>query len=399
MFSDRLQRAVSTADRIGTRPPVGAGDTRVLLEKAAGGTRLDDDELVALLNGLSEVENRDLVLDFSRGYRRPRDREVLLLPPLYFSSICENKCAYCNFSSGGGVRLSVEEFRDEVDALIELGYRSIEVVSSQDPELYLREVPFDFADQHFDVSPVVPYFEVLTDRLHSNGGGMITSNIPPVCTGGFRALRRAGLGCFLVWLETFHPDQYGRLHTERGPKGHQAYRLDSFERAREAGVEHVAGAFLKGLYDWRWEEAMLYQLDRHLHERHGRGFSIIGSPRVKGTFTASSLITPHHVSDDDYEINIALDRVLFDGILWLQTRESFDFNRQLIRDLGGGVILTLTSCTAPGGYSKPAVAEAQFPVFKQNLEHAVAALEADGLSVRYGWTASDLGSFQRSAGS
>ena len=157
----------------------------------------------------------------------------------------------------------------------------------------------------------------------------------------------------------------------------------------------MAGGFLKGLADWRREEAILYLFDRHLRQRWGRGFSVIGSPRVKGRFLGSMVIHDSVVSDEEYELNIALDRVLFDGILWLQTRESFDFNRHLIETYGGGVILTLTSCTAPGGYSKPAEAQSQFPVHSQDHVRAVSQLEGCGFEVRYSWGADDLSSCRR----
>jgi 2-iminoacetate synthase len=381
---------VKTAARVGTTAPIGRNETLELLEKAGRGKSLDAGEIVALLNGLSEPANTRTVLEYSRAYARPLDTEILLLPPLYFSSICENRCAYCDFSLGDGVRLDHEAFAGEVDALLHMGYRSIELVSSQDPELFVREDPFDPYDQRFDVSGSADYFTILDECLTAAGGGMITSNIPPVCTQGFEVLKRAGLECFLVWLETFDPVQYSRLHVDTGPKGNQNFRLDAFDRAREAGIEHVAGAFLKGLHDWRKEEVILYLFDRYLKSRWGRGFSIIGSPRVKGRFMGSMAIREHAVSDEEYELNIALDRVLFDGVLWLQTRESFDFNHHLISTFGGGVILTLTSCTAPGGYSKPAQAASQFPVFKQNLEEATALLEQDGFTVRYAWGSTDL---------
>jgi len=167
------------------------------------------------------------------------------------------------------------------------------------------------------------------------------------------------------------------------------------ENSIAAGIKHLAGAFLKGLYDWRKEEVHMYLFDRYLKTKNGRGFSIIGSPRVKGHFAESPLIRAYGVTDREYEVNIALDRILFDGILWLQTREPFDFNRRLLRRFGGGVILTLVSSTAPGGYFAPASARTQFPVSKQDLLDSVAVLEADGFAVRYAWDEADLSAFQR----
>jgi len=398
MFSEDLPSILEIVSHVGTGPRLSPRETSALLERAAAGDSLADGDILALVNGLSEPANVSQVLELATRYERPHDDLVLLLPPLYFSSICENTCAYCDFSTGNGIRLSPSGFQREVDSLVRLGYRSIELVSSQDPCLYVHDEPFSLADQRFHVEGAARYFEILRDALSGNGGGMITSNIPPVDTASFGLLREAGLDCFLVWLETFDSFQYGRLHTSRGPKGNQAYRLDSFDRAREAGVRHIAGAFLKGLFDWRKEEIVLYLLDRHLKTTWGHGFSIIGTPRVKGRFLGSSAIHDSRMTDEEYELNIALDRILFDGVLWLQTRESFATNRKLIGRYGGGVILTLTSSTAPGGYAEPATATAQFPVYKQDLDNAVAALTEDGLSVRFGWTPRDLEACQRTAG-
>jgi 2-iminoacetate synthase len=393
MFSDRLEADVQIAERVGQSPPLSPREFARRLEQAAC-RPLEAGELIELVNGTRREDNADIVLEFASAYRRPHDREVLLLPPLYLSSICENACRYCNFRSKGQ-RLGVEEFEREFTFLADLGFRSIELVSSQDPQIYRKGDGFSLDDQRFGVEPFLPYLQAAARILRQRGGGMLTTNIPPLDVDSLRLLRQNGLDCFLVWQETFHPRQYAALHAHGGPKGHQGFRLDSMAHAVAAGIPHLAGAFLKGLYDWRKEEVLLYLFDQHLRTKNGRGLSIIGSPRVKGRFASSPLIAPYRVSDRDYELNIALDRVLFDGILWLQTREPFAFNQRLLRRFGGGVILTVLSSTSPGGYSRPAEAPAQFPVFKQDLSRSVAALAADGFSARYAWNPGDLAGFQR----
>lgn len=393
MFSDDFEKAVWTAERVGTFPPLPAGEFARLLDKA---TRypLSDEELVGLINSTRSDDNCEILLEFAAEYRRPHDREMLLLPPLYFSSICENACSYCNFKKNG-VRLDLQKFERELTFLMDYGFRSIEIVSSQDPDLYLKAAGFSPDNQNFDINALLPYIQTASKLLSEKGGGMLTTNIPPIDTGSMNILCKKGLDCFLVWQETFNPGQYKKLHVMEGPKASQKFRLDSMENAIAAGIKHLAGAFLKGLYDWRKEEVCLYLFDRYLKTKNGRGFSIIGTPRVKGHFAESPLIRSYQVTDHEYEINIALDRILFDGILWLQTRESFDFNRRLIRRFGGGAILTLVSSTAPGGYAAPSNAEEQFPVFKQDMIDSVALLEADGYSVRCDWNQQDLALFQR----
>jgi 2-iminoacetate synthase len=394
MFSDLLDHARTMAGLIDVTAPPGSRALQDLLTKAAEGGSLTPEELAGVMAATGDAEGRSSILAFSAAYRRPHDREVLLLPPLYFSSICENDCLYCDFSTDGE-RLSLDRFQEEFDALLGMGYRSIELVSSQDPALYLHRRGYSADGQAFAIDGALEYFHIAARRLAESGGGMLTSNVPPVDTGSMTQLKRAGLDCFLIWLECFDPEQYARLHYSLGPKSSQPFRVDSFDRARTAGIEHVAGAFLKGLYHWRKEEFVLYMLDRYLKQTYGRGFSIIGTPRLKGTFAKSELVRGCEVSDEDYELNIALDRVLFDGVLWLQTRESFETNRRLIDTYGAGVILTLSSSTAPGGYSAPARARAQFPVQKQDLSVSTSTLEQDGFRVHFDWDSESLRDFQR----
>ena len=399
MFSQRLNEIVSASEEVKEGNAAGESALLSLLDKAGSGVSLDLDEMVALMATTYSQENKKAILEFSRDYERPHDREILLLPPLYFSSICENNCLYCDFSSDGH-RLTLEEFSDEFKMLVNMGYRSIELVSAQDSDMYIHDDSYDpDRNQVFHIDEVLKYFTTAEEILEENGGGMLTSNTPPVDVESLRKLKSVGLNCYLSWLETFNPHKYAMLHYQKGPKANQGFRVDSFESAYEAGIEHFAGAFLKGLDDWRREEVALYFLDRYLKEKTGRGFSIIGTPRLKGAFAESNLVKEHMVSDEDYEVNVALDRILFDGILWLQTRESFETNRHLIEEYGGGVILTLSSSTAPGGYYSPARARAQFPVFKQDLRDSVTSLEKTGYQVHFDWDSNFLDTFQRKGGS
>lgn len=397
MFIQHLQEFVNRTDIIGTTPPAPRKRVADLLEKSLGPHGLEFDETIELLNATFPEANQELIKDFAAQHERPGRKDILLLPPLYFTSRCENKCLYCDFSSRG-TRLPRQEFLAEMKALLDAGFRSIELVSSQDPEIFQRKTDSQPDNQIFDIREVVEYFRLAASALRNRGGGMLTSNIPPVDLESLKSLKAVGLDCFLLWVETFHPAQYKKLHPNRGSKSHQSFRLKSYEIALEAGIGHVAGAFLKGLYDWRKEEVLLYELDQHLRTINGKGFSIIGTPRLKGPFQRTKLVSPYKVSDAEYELNIALDRILFDGLIWLQTRETPALNRYLIDRYGAGLILTLDCSTAPGGYSKPSKRKVQFPVYRQNLGPAVTDLEDHGYNVVFNWTAKTLASFLRNRG-
>lgn len=396
MYSEIFPALIPRLETIGRTAPLETKGVVGLLEKRASGSVLTVEEIAALMNSLTADPNRKAVLEFSAAFRRPHDREILMLPPLYFSSVCENVCPYCEFRSAGK-RLSAEEFGEEVRALLDLGYRNLELVSSQDPDLFRKKSPFIASDQKFDVAETARYFDLARREQKARGGGLLFSNIPPLDTDSLGRLHQSGLDVYLSWMECFDPVQYAHLHRKDTPKGHHAYRLDAFERALRAGIPFLAGAFLKGLFDWRREEAALYLFDQWLRQSFGSGFSVIGTPRLKGAFADTDTVRDYRMSDEDYELNVALDRVLFDGILWLQTRETPEFNVGLIRRYGGGVILTVDCSTAPGGYRRPAKVKPQFPVYRQDIRRAVRAYEDLGYSVRFDWNADTLKSFQRSA--
>ncbi len=393
MFSEMMSEIVEKVAAIDSCEKIEDTAFTDLLYKAANSDPLAIDESILLLANV--CQNRESVIDFAANKcERPHSNEILLLPPLYFDSSCENNCLYCDFNANGN-RLTLEEFEQEFKELLSLGYRSIELVSSQDPFLYRKHADYSHENQLFNADEALKYFKLAKELIDKSGGGMLTSNIPPLDVESNHQMKEAGLDCFLIWLETFNNSQYSRLHSDRGPKANQAFRLNSFERASKADINHLAGAFLKGLFDWRQEEVMLYYLDSYLKKTIGQGLSIVGTPRLKGEFANSEIVNKYKMNDEDYELNIALDRILFDGLLWLQTRESFETNLDLMKKYGAGVVLTLSSCTAPGGYSAPPKARSQFPVHKQDLDASVSALENAGFTCRFDWNSKTLSSFVR----
>lgn len=396
MFSNELPKIIESVKDIDRVPRINKTKIQDLLEKCINREDLSLEEITELISSTADRENQELIKQFSSNYKRPFNKRVLLLPPLYIDSICANRCKYCNFSQNSGAQLSYEEFKEEFEKLLEIGYRSIEIVSSHDPALFVAKGSSDLNDQKYDIENLIGYFEIATELLGNNGSGMLTTNIPPLDEDSLKRLKDSGLDCFLVWAETFDSGQYNKLHVGKTPKTDQAFRLDSYERAIRAGIQHVAGAFLKGLYDWRKEEIVLYCLDKYLKKEFGRGFSIIGTPRIKGPFQNSDLIKQYAISDEEYEANIALDRILFDGILWLQTRESFSLNKRLIFKYGGGVILTIDSCTAPGGYKKEPKGKEQFPVHKSERKKSLLELESGGFETVFDWNSKTLSDLIRS---
>ncbi len=73
-------------------------------------------------------------------------KTIRLFAPLYLSNECINNCSYCGFSRDNPilrVTLSLDEVRQEAQALKEQGFRNILLVAGEHPKFvsnnYLRD--------------------------------------------------------------------------------------------------------------------------------------------------------------------------------------------------------------------------------------------------------------------
>jgi len=96
------------------------------------------------------------------------------------------------------------------------------------------------------------YLEVF-DKL---GLTEIILNIPPQTLDGFKIMRKAVKKTsiqFRVFQETYNKEQYGKVHIA-GPKSNYEFRIESQERALEAGFDNVGLGALFGLHKFPIEE-------------------------------------------------------------------------------------------------------------------------------------------------
>ncbi len=70
-------------------------------------------------------------------------KKIHLYVPVYIDSYCINDCLYCDFRRSNSQclrkRLTFDEFQKEIAYLFKRGYTKIELVSSTDPDLLLRD--------------------------------------------------------------------------------------------------------------------------------------------------------------------------------------------------------------------------------------------------------------------
>jgi 2-iminoacetate synthase len=325
-----------------------------------------------------DVELREQAL---RSRREIYDGRVFAVVPLYVSSYCAEQCVYCNYRAGNhgvGVerkRLSDEELRGEATYLIEeKGFRTIELVYA--------------SDSLMKPAVIARHVEILREVLEQHGGGIVGLSCEALDEAEYKLLADAGLSFSVLWMETYDPERYAKLHPGRLTKSRFEYRLDAYERMIAAGIPALGIGILSGLSDWRRDWAMMMHHEEYLRERFGEGARILGIPRLKrapGAVMQGSEFIP---TDAEFVATLALHKLFAKTTTpFVSTREDWETCIQIAQ--GGGCLFTLNCSTIPGGYSL----ETKGGQFANNSFDApvfAPKLEALGFKPEFRWDVSDL---------
>jgi 2-iminoacetate synthase len=301
---------------------------------------------------------------------------VFPVSPLYVTSICKERCTYCNYRAGSTdpglrrVRLSDAELEREVRFLVEdRGLRAVELVYASDPLVTVDDIC-----RHVEITA-----RVMARAGHVNVG----LSAEPASVQDYRRLRDAGLSFSVVWMETYDPVRYRELHPGRQTKSDFFWRLESYERMIEAGLEGVGYGVLSGLADWRRDWSMLALHQQWLRRHCGRGPNILGIPRLRPAPGAPYHERQYLPSDSAFRSLVAWHNGLFPEVLpFVSTREEFETCLQLAA--GGGCLFTLNCSTVPGGYTLPN-SGAQFVTGNYDAPVFAPRLTAAGLRPEWAW--------------
>jgi 2-iminoacetate synthase len=319
-----------------------AGRVRGVLDRARelGGLEMED---VATLAAVSDPELLGEVFAAAREIKeRIYGSRLVLFAPLYASNLCANDCLYCAFRVANRNlqrrALTREEISREVEVLIDQGHKRVLLVAG---EAYPRE-GFRYILDAVD--------EIYSVRRGSGEIRRVNVNVAPLSVEEFRELRSAEIGTYQLFQETYHRATYEHVHV-RGRKRDYDWRLETMDRAMEAGVDDVGVGVLFGLCDWRFEVLALMQHIRHLEARHGIGPHTISVPRLEPAFGSALASHPYRPVDDvSFRKIVAILRlaVPYTGII-LSTRETPHIRRESFA-LGVSQI-SAGSRTHPGGYA------------------------------------------------
>jgi len=314
---------------------------RDVLDKAQARRGLDLEETAELLRA-REPELREQVLACAREVKEGiYGRRMVLFAPLYASNECSNNCLYCAFRRDNTdlIRktLTVEEIEAEVRALEAMGHKRILLVLGESP------------------GSAVEYAVDAVGAIYATKSGQgeirrVNVNMAPLSVEDFAELKRAGIGTYQCFQETYHPDRYRHLHPS-GQKADYNWRLSAFDRAFAGGIDDVGMGVLYGLYDSRFDTLALLAHAQYLDRRYGVGPHTLSFPRIEPAQNAPAANRiPSVVSDDEILLTVAALRLScpYTGII-MTTRERPELRRRL---LGLGVSqLSAGSRTYPGAYS------------------------------------------------
>ena len=274
---------------------------------------------------------------------------IVIFAPLYYSNICRNDCVYCGFKRSRKIkriRLDEEKFRFEVRELINKGFKSIEIVSGEDP--------------FFDAKKVGNLVKI----ARSEGVRQILCNIGVFDDiKSYITLKASELNSFILFIETYHPTYYSKYHPKNTHKGDYRKRLAAYDLAAQAGITNLGLGILLGLYDWKFELLAIVDHARYLIEK----YNVIISISVPRLMPISGIIKdiPFKVTNEDFLLFVGLLRIALPfAFFGISTRESREVRRKALAI--GGTSTSAESYTGVGGYYRKYTTK-QFPNYTVSL--------------------------------
>lgn len=274
----------------------------------------------------------ELAAESQRVTRQRFGKVIRLFAPLYLSNECINNCSYCGFSRDNPilrVTLDIEEVVAETRALKEQGFRNILLVAGEHPKFVSNG-----------------YLTECIRAVHREVPG-VSLEVGPMETNEYERMVAAGCEGLVVYQETYDREAYAEMHTA-GPKRKFDWRLETPERAAEAGFRRLGIGALFGLADWRREAISVAAHADYLLRHCWKSQLTISFPRLR---PCAGEFQPRTILQDTELVQLVCAFRLFlpDVGIVLSTREPAKLRNGLIPL--GVTLMSAGSHTEPGGYT------------------------------------------------
>lgn len=341
---------------------------RELIEKARTCKGLNHREAAVLL----ECEDANLLEEIYALAREIKQKfygnRIVMFAPLYLSNYCVNSCTYCPYHVKNKTitrkKLSQDEIRQEVISLQDMGHKRLALEAGEDP-------------LHNPIEYILESIKTIYGIKHKNGAiRRVNVNIAATSVENYKRLHDAGIGTYILFQETYHKENYERLHP-RGPKSNYACHTEAMDRAMQGGIDDVGIGVLFGLNTYRYDFVGLLMHAEHLEATYGVGPHTISVPRICPADDIDTATFENAISDEVFQKIVAVTRISvpYTGMI-ISTRES-QRSREKVLELGVSQ-LSGGSRTTVGGYAHPELPEensAQFDISdNRTLDEIVAWL-------------------------
>ena len=185
---------------------------------------------------LLQAEDRDLVSEILQAAREIKrmiyGNRLVLFAPLYIANYCANNCLYCGFRRGNKelnrVALTMGQIRGEVEVLAREGHKRLLMLCGEHP---------DRSGLDYFLEAIETAYGVKTEK----GGEIrrINVEIAPQEVEGYRRLKKAGIGTYVLFQETYHHETYRKMHRD-GPKADYLWRLTAMHRALDEVIHDIS---------------------------------------------------------------------------------------------------------------------------------------------------------------
>ena len=326
-----------------------------LIERAKDCKGLTHREAAVLLECDIEEANeamKELAMEIKQKLYGNR---IVMFAPLYLSNYCVNGCTYCPYHHHNThirrKKLTQEEIRQEVIALQDMGHKRLAIELGEDPV----NNPIEY---------ILESIKTIYSIKHKGGAiRRVNVNIAATTVENYRKLKEAEIGTYILFQETYHKEDYERLHPT-GPKHDYAYHTEAMDRAMEGGIDDVGLGVLFGLEKYRYDFVGILMHAEHLEAYKGVGPHTISVPRVCDADDIDKDEFSNSISDDIFEKIVTVIRIAvpYTGMI-VSTRES-KASREKVLKLGISQI-SGGSRTSVGGYVNEEAEEensAQFDV-------------------------------------
>ncbi|MBO5306616.1 MAG: [FeFe] hydrogenase H-cluster radical SAM maturase HydG [Lentisphaeria bacterium] len=312
-----------------------------VIEKAREGKGLNHREALLLLD-CQDKECNEKIFALAREIKQKNyGNRIVMFAPLYLSNYCVNGCVYCPYHYKNKhiprKKLTQEEIAAEVIALQDMGHKRLALETGEDPV----NNPIEY---------VLDSIKTIYSIKHKNGAiRRVNVNIAATTVENYRKLKEAGIGTYILFQETYHKENYEKLHPT-GPKHNYAWHTEAMDRAMDAGIDDVGCGVLYGLGTYRYDFVGQLMHAEHLEAAKGVGPHTISVPRIRPADDIDTKEFPDAISDEMFEKIVAVLRIAvpYTGII-VSTRESRKARERVlavgVSQISGG------SRTSVGGYT------------------------------------------------